>query len=251
MMLADMQRDFQQWLVNADDGAPLQRQLASSLGLAAYQNNYRSQLVSVLRASYPQLLSRMGDEAFLSAAVHHIDHHPPSSWTLDDYGMDFRQTLRVMYPHNPDLEELAWIEWALSESFVAPDATGIAIHELGDVDWDHARLRLTPSFRQQLITTNVVDVWSALQEQDEPVEAEMLDAQAGVIVWRRAFSSLLRKADPIEHLALLSLLYDGSFNAMCDVVVEHLGETDGVSRAGSLLADWINSGIVVAVDVGD
>lgn len=251
MMLADMQRDFQQWLVNADDGEPLQRQLASSLGLAAYQNNYRSQLVNVLKASYPQLLSRMGEEAFLPVAIHHIDQHPPSSWTLDEYGADFRQTLRAMYPHNPDLEELAWIEWALAESFVAPDATGMAIHELGDIDWDHAHLRLAPSFRQQVITTNVDAVWSALQDQSDPVEAEMLDAQAGVIVWRRAFSSRLRQVDAIEHLALLSLYYDGSFNAMCDVVVEHLGEAEGVSRAGSLLADWINSGIVVAVNVGD
>jgi hypothetical protein len=249
-MLAAMQRDFRHWLTDAS-GEPLQRQLASSPGLAAYQNNYRAQLVSVLKASYPQLLSRMGEDAFLPAAIHHIDHHPPSSWTLDDYGADFRQTLRAMYPHNPDLDELAWIEWALSESFVAADATGLDIQALGDIDWDSARLRLSPSFRQLAVTTNAVDVWSALQDQTDAVDAEMLDTPAGVIVWRRGFSTRLRAVDAVEHDALLSLRDDGRFNVMCDVIVQYLGEAEGVSRAGSLLAEWISSGIMVGVEVDD
>jgi len=250
-MLANMQRDFRNWLVNGSDKEQLQRGLASSLGLSAYQNNYRSQLVSVLKASYPQLLSRMGEEAFISAAIHHIDHHPPSSWTLDDYGANFRQTLRVMYPRNPDLDELAWIEWTLSESFVAPDTVSITLQDLADVDWDNARLLLSPSFRQHAITTNVTIIWSALQDQIEPPDAEMLEAPAGLIVWRQGFSSRLRQVDAIEFAALLSLRDDGSFNAMCDAVVKHLDETAGLSRTGSLLADWITSGIVTGVKSSD
>ncbi|WP_230473358.1 DNA-binding domain-containing protein [Dyella choica] len=248
-MLADMQRDFHHWLVNTGDENRLQRRLVSPRGLAAYQNNYRSQLVNVLKASYPQLLSRMGEGAFLQTAIRHIDLHPPSSWTLDDYGADFRQTLRVIYPDNPDLDELAWIEWTLSECFVAPDATTLTIQALGDIDWDHARLRLTPSFRQHVATTNAVDVWSSLHHQTEAIEAEMLDTPAGVIVWRRGFSSQLRQVDAIERAALLSLLNDGDFNAMCDVVVEHLGEAEGVTRAGSLLAAWMASDIVASVEI--
>lgn len=250
-MLAEMQRDFRHWLVNAGDENRLQRRLNASQGLAAYQNNYRSQLVNVHKASYPQLLGRLGEDAFLPTAIRHIDLHPPSSWTLDEYGVDFRQTLREMYPQNPDLDELAWIEWTLAECFVAPDANTIDVHSLVDIDWDNAILRLTPSFRQHLATTNAAAVWSSLQDGDDTIEAEMLDAKAAMIVWRRGFSSCLRQVDAIEHAALLSLLDDGGFNAMCDVVIKHLGEAEGVTRAGNLLADWITSGLVANVEIDE
>jgi hypothetical protein len=249
-MLADMQQHFRDWLMHASDDASSLLGLNSARGLSAYQNNYRTQLVNCLRASYPTLLSWMGDEVFLEAAIQHIDRHPPSSWTLDVYGADFGDTLRSLYPHNPDLSELAWIEWALSEAFVAADASTVAPEQLANVDWDTARLLLSPSLRQHTRTTNAVAIWSALVDGVEPPEAEMLDAPAGIIVWRREFTSRLIQVDAVEHVALLALRRDDHFSALCDGLVERLGEEQGISRAGSLLAGWIASGIVVGVGDG-
>lgn len=246
-MLADMQRSFSDWLMHAHDDNQQRLGLGSSRGLTAYQNNYRTQLVHCLKASYPQLLAWLGEKVFLEAAVQHVDRHPPSSWTLDAYGENFCDTLRSRYPHNPDLFELAWIEWSLSEAFVAPDATSMTLDQLADIDWDSARLHLSPSFRQHSATTNAAAIWSALQEGNEPPEAEMLDAPAGLVVWRREFLCQIRPIDAIEHAALRTLRDDGRFSRLCDALVEQLGHEQGVERAGSLLANWLVSGIVVAV----
>ncbi|WP_250901872.1 MULTISPECIES: DNA-binding domain-containing protein [unclassified Dyella] len=246
-MLAEMQRDFSDWLVQAGDDDGLRRGLIATRGLAAYQNNYRTQLVNVLRASYPQLKLAMGDEAFLQLAIHYIDRQPPSSWTLDAYGADLPDSLHALYPHNPDLQELAWIEWTLSEVFVAADAAALSPADLDGVDWETATLRLSPGLRHRAATTNAMAIWSALQDETPAPEAEMLEAPAGLVAWRQDFMSRLRQVDAIEHAALLSVQEDGHFGALCDALIERLGEEPGIARAGQLLADWIGSGIVVGV----
>ena len=246
MTLAELQRDFRAWLTLADDRA-LRAGLVSTRGLSAYQNNYRVQLVRVLQAAYPQLLARLGEEAFLEAAIHHIDRHPPSSWTLDAYGADLTDTLQALYPHNPDLPELAWLEWTLSEVFVATDAKELDPGALATVDWDAARLRPSPSLRLRAMTTNALAVWSALQDGEAPPDAEMLDKPTGALVWRQGFRPRLREADEVELAALHSLHDDDRFATLCDALTEHLGEEAGIARAGELLAAWVGAGIVTGI----
>ncbi|HUA81322.1 MAG TPA: DNA-binding domain-containing protein [Dyella sp.] len=246
-MLVQMQRDFQAWLIRADDNPSPQEHVRSTRGLAAYQNNYRTQLVNVLRASYPQLQAWLGEETFLAAAIHHINRHPPSSWTLDVYGEDFSRTLQELYPHNPDVHELAWIEWALAAAFVARDAKGAALEHWADVDWDNARLALAPSFRHRIATTNAFAIWSAWQDQVDLPEAEMLDDPAGLIVWRVGFQTQIKQVDAIESDALISLRDDGRFNTLCEMLVEQLDEEQGIARAGRLLAEWTAAGIVTGL----
>ncbi len=250
MTLAELQQDFRRWLTQAEDSA-LRPRLISSRGLSAYQNNYRTQLVRVLQSSYPKLLARLGDEAFLEAAIHHIDHHPPSSWTLDAYGADLAATLESLYPSHPDLPELAWLEWTLSEVFVAPDANDLTPDALASIDWDAARLRLSPSLRLRPLTTNALAIWLALEEGNAVPEAEMLDRPMGAIVWRQGFRPRLREADEVELAAVRSLRDDDRFATLCDALVEHLGEPAGIARAGELLADWIGAGIVIGVEQDD
>ncbi|WP_266158015.1 DNA-binding domain-containing protein [Dyella silvatica] len=143
MKLAELQQSLRNWLTCSSDEASRDLDPPSIAGLTVYQNNYRAQLVGCLQTSYPLLSTWMGAELFREAAITHIDNHPPHAWTLDVYGADFEETLRSMFPDNPDIHELAWIEWSLSESFVAADAEPIASSHLSDVDWDHARIYFT------------------------------------------------------------------------------------------------------------
>lgn len=247
MNLADMQRDFRSWLTSSAQDAATRFGAEASAGLMVYQNNYRTQLIGCLEVSFPQLHAMLGDEAFLEAAIRHIADRPPHAWTLDAYGIDFIETISVLYPHHPELVELGWIEWALGEAFVAADARTMSSKVLQSVDWEHARLRLSPSLRMREATTNADELWSALQEGSAMPESRMLDAASGLIVWRREFTSRLKRIDGVEYAALLSLRDDGRFDVLCDALVEHLGEDAGVAKAGELLADWLATGLVVDI----
>ncbi|HLZ66532.1 MAG TPA: DNA-binding domain-containing protein [Aliidongia sp.] len=247
-MLADLQRDFRSWLVSASDDAAMRFGAGARAGLAVYQNNYRGQLVDCLELSFPQVRTWMGEEAFRAAAIAHIDSHPPHAWTLDAYARDFPATLAAIYPDNPDLQELAWIEQALSDAFVGPDAEPLSLDLLATIDWDAARLRLTPTLMSRPATTNAEEIWTALQEERVAPEGTMLVEAGGLIVWRRGFVSYLKQVDAIEYEAVLHLGRDGSFAALCGMLADRLGEADGVAKAGALLANWLGGGLIVGVE---
>ena len=111
MNLAQLQQTFRRWLVSASDESA-QALGNHHAGLAVYQNNYRAQLVGCLEQAFPYLRRWVGEEAFLAVSITHIDRHPPHAWTLDAYPEGFYATLKEMFPGNPDVHELAWIESA-------------------------------------------------------------------------------------------------------------------------------------------
>jgi len=243
MNLADLQGDFQAMLAASMPVAGV----PAGPGRAVYQNNYRAQLVGCLEESYPQLRAFIGEEAFLHAAAAHIKRFPPHAWTLDAYADDFCDTLQALFPHNPDLHELAWIEHALDQAFIGPDAAPVAADALAAVDWDHARLQLTPTLHLRTAATNSADVWFSLRDGGSP-ESEMLPAPGGLLVWRRGFVSCLRALDAIEYAALTQLQRDGSFVGLCALLVERLGEEQGIASAGAMLADWLGSELITGVE---
>lgn len=246
MKLADLQRDFGTWLV-APDTALAQR-LGPDARLAVYQNNYRSQLAGCLEHAFPLLRGWMGEDAFLGMAVRHIDACPPHGWTLDAYADGFQQTLEQAYVSHPDLHELAWIEHALNTAFVAADAAPVTADQLAALDWDEALLRLTPSLQLRAATTNAEAIWSALWEQRPAPAGAMLDAPGGYIVWRRGRNSMLRMAEPLEYAALQQVRRDGRFSELCDWLVDHCGEQDGIAQAGALLAHWLGAELITGID---
>ena len=65
-------------------------------------------------------------------------------------------------------------------------------------------------------------------------------------VWRRQFVSCLKRVDASEYEALLRLHENESFATLCDLLVERLGDADGVAKAGALLAGWLGSELIVA-----
>ncbi|TFF13853.1 DUF2063 domain-containing protein [Pseudomonas sp. BCA14] len=246
MNLVEWQQTFRTWLVSASDDAAL-RLGNHHAGLAVYQNNYRAQLVGCLEQAFPNLRRWLGEEAFLSASVSYIDQQPPHAWTLDAYPEGFYHGLKRVFPHNPDVHELAWIESALNEAFVAADAQPVPPAALAAVDWDTAHLQLTPSLRCHGLITNAEAIWSALWQDTPPPEAAMLEAAGGLLVWRRQFTSRLRQVDELELHALLQVQTDGSFAGLCEYLVQRLGEEAGVMQAGEYLAGWLGSELIVGV----
>jgi hypothetical protein len=249
MTLAELQSGFRTWLTEASDDAGQQiAGRADAPGLSVYQNNYRGQLVAALQSTFPNVRAFMGEEAFLHAAIKHVEANPPHAWTLDAYADQFGETLRTEFPNNPDIHDLAWIEHSLGTAFVAGDAQPLNPADLAGIDWDNAKLKFSPSLMTAQGSTNASDIWWALQEGGVHPEGEMLAETNGLVVWRRGFVSCLNTLDAQEYEALQFAQSNGSFNGLCEFLIERLGEDEGVAKAGGLLADWIGSEILVGVE---
>lgn len=246
MSLLDLQRDMRAWLVSDDEPAAARLGAEVAPGLRVHQNNYRAQLVACLAEIFPCTRDWIGAEAFEAALAAHIDRVPPSSWTLDAYPRDFPATLAMRYPEDPEVHELAWLECALGEAFVAADAAPLPTAGLTEIDWDEAVLRFTPTLDSGELTTNATAIWSALARDEIPPAAELLAEPGAILVWRSAQVSHFRAIDQIEQQALLLARAGMPFAALCDAMVAFWGAEEGVARAGAMLGQWLSDGLITA-----
>jgi len=245
MTLIALQRDMRAWLTREDRGAA--RRIGAQAGLSVYQNNYRAQLAACLEEGFARTRAWIGAEPFRAAVVAHVDRVPPSSWTLDAYGRDFPATLATLYPSDPEVAELAWIELALAEAFVAPDAAALTMDQVAGVDWDRAVLRFTPTLELADLTTNAPAIWSALRAGDMPPAPELLVETGAVLVWRLHHVAQFRAIDQIELQAIAATRAGMSFAELCANLTEAFGEQQGIARAGTMLGRWLADGLIVEI----
>jgi hypothetical protein len=251
MNLKALQHDFRAWLVDGgeDDAARFDRRARP--GLLVYQNNYRSQLVACLSEAFERLHAWLGDEAFLAAAIAHIDAETPTHWTLDAYPSAFPTTMARLYPDDPEVAELAWMDWALARAFTAADAAPLTSAAIAQVDWDRAGIVFTPSLVMAEIATNAAAIWSALAADEMPPPVRQLPETASLLIWRDGFTPRFRTIDPVERGAVERMLAGGSFTDLCAALVEDMGETGGVAQAGALLGQWVGDGLIVGTGAPD
>ncbi len=251
MNLLELQRDFIGWLGDASGEATRPLGSAAAAGLAVHQNNYRSQLVDGLSETFAKLRAWLGHAAFNEAAMAHIAQTPPHAWTLGAYGEGFDRMLAGLYPDDPEVAELAWLEWELCRAFEDTDSATLAAQELATIDWDHAELVLAPTLRIGRVTTNAGAICSALAAEQTPPAAMILPAPAAMLVWRQEFTPCFRTIEATEEEALRFIRNDASFSALCASLIEAQAESEGIARAAAFLSQWLRDGIIVGVHPRD
>lgn len=251
MTLAALQRDFRDWLTDEPVTMDYWVDNQARAGLDVYHNAYRVQLVECLKETFGKTFLWIGEDAFMDVARIHIERTPPSGWTLGVYGKGFDETLRDLYPDDPEVAELAWLDRALSQAFEGVDAPAIAADQLAgvdwDVDWDKARLLCVPTMRTSAALTNAGAIWSALSAQDAPPAAAMLPAAGAMLVWRQDFTPCFRTIEATEAYALELVGTGATFGALCAALIERCGDEAGVTQAGALLGQWIGDGLIAAI----
>ena len=247
MSLFDIQRAFRDHLLAGQD-APLAAVAPKAMrGLGVYRHAYRAQLAASLRDTFEKTWAWMGDEAFDAAAREHIARHPPKSWTLNDYGADFAATLRALHPGDPEIAEIAWLDWCLRRAFEGPDADPVAPEKLGEVDWDSAVLIFLPTLTLGEAATNSAAIWGAIAEDQPPPAAQRLPSLGAVRVWRSGLTPRYRSIENFEHRALILAMAGSGFADLCGLLVENGDRDRAVQRVGTALAGWLHDGLVTAV----
>lgn len=243
MSLLALQRDFRLWLEGEDPVAAAR--LGGGEGLGVYLNNYRAALTAALRENHPKLAAWLGEEAFHAAMVAHIQARPPTSFTLDDYGADFPQTLERLYPDDPEVADLARLERALTDAFIGPDHTPPDADLWARIDWEGAVLCFAPTARLVEMRSRATEIWSALNASSPPPAATPLEWPVSCLVWRQGFVSCFRLLDREEADAITAMMGGMSFGDLCARLAGVQGPDAAAGAAGALLARWIRDQVVI------
>lgn len=247
MSLLGVQVAMRSWLQTGSDAAPPRFDRRSLAGLEVYRNNYRSQLLSCLELSFPNVRAWLGDAAFFAACAEHVTAVAPQSWTIDDYAAGFPARLQRSWPDDPEVFELAWLELAMAQAFVAPDTPALAAEHFEGVDWDEASLQLWPSLRLEPAKSNAGAIWSALNAGESPPAAEWLPPGSAYLVWRSGLSARFRTIDAAERRALAQIQRGKDFAALCAFTVAEHGQEAGINRVAEWLGRWMADGLICGV----
>lgn len=252
MRLTAVQKEFRARVISDHALVPPEHDAQRDLGLNLQSRPDR--LIESLRNAYRKTCRWVGDESFDAAAAHHLILHPPVSWALDDAGAGFSETLFSLFPNDPEVEELAWLEWQLQRVFVAADmsmldASDFAGHTAAfkDDDWMGMRLVFTPVLAVRDMQTACVDIWQAIARSEALPDSVMLEEPVSVLVWREGVKPRFRQLGREEQLALEMMVGGGTFGALSDSLVGTYGAAGAVDRAGAMLGRWIRDGLILSL----
>ncbi|MBL8949280.1 MAG: putative DNA-binding domain-containing protein [Myxococcaceae bacterium] len=218
--------------------------------LQVYGGMYEARTHDALIEDVPHTAKLLG-ERFPAIVKAYVAEVPSTHYSLARLGHGFSAWLRShpVPDARPDLPDLAALEWARSEAFVADDCAPIyseEIQQLGPERFTKCWMQLVPSVRVLDLGHRVTALWAAL-EAGEPVTPALSPTAERelVVVWRKGFDVFHVAIAADEHAALLSLRNRDTVEAIC----EHFaGRGDDAAHAAfQAIGSWINEGMIGAI----
>lgn len=215
--------------------------------LPIYHHAYRARLAEVLADTYAKTCLYMGSDTFEAHARDYAVAHPPRTRSLNRYGEGLVGTLRAAYPDNPELHELAQLDWDLRTRFDSADVSTLetAAAQASDT-WTTRPGVLHPSALLRAITTNVVGVWNAIHTDDDVPEAVALPAPATLLVWRKGHQPHFRTLDAAEVAWVQALHAGASVHDACAALLGSGLWQGDPTVLGGWLAQLLDDGLVRA-----
>ena len=209
-----------------------------------YSEMYVFRLVDALREDYPQLAQLLGAERFFALSSGYVRAHPSRNPSLAQLGRDFPAFLATRRGERTDLGDLAALEWARAEAFIAPDAEPLdsSLFQTLDENAAAARFVLSPSVRLLSLQHDVAPLWSDLEAAHEP--REPVRAPASLLVWRKGFDVFHARVSPEELAALHAVQRGASLGDACEPFA---ALPDPTQAALDAVASWCGEGLICGI----
>jgi len=256
--LAERQEAFLASVLDEDAPAPEGWGNSQAAGMAVYRGNYRSALMGALAETYERTALYLGAQLFARASINHAIANPPNGWTIDEAGAGFDETCAEMFEGNPEVAELAWLEWALMELATAPDCTLLtpqdfasASAEFGEDDWAELRLGFQPRLQVHLIQHDLEAIWRRLPDKPESIA---LAEPCACITYREGERTTFTLLEA-DHVPAITAMQEGAcYGELIGVL---LGKNENPTpediqnaamRAGAMLGTWLNEGLITQIN---
>ncbi|MFL0355600.1 putative DNA-binding domain-containing protein [Erythrobacter sp. GH1-10] len=257
--LAEKQAAFMRAILDEDAPLPEGWGNRQALGMSVYRGNYRSALVGALESTFERTARYVGEATFKRVCAHHALANPPSGWTIDEAGEGFDATCAELFANNPEVAELAWLEWTMLQVANAPDCEPIdadgfaeATAAFGDEDWMGLRVQFQPRAVAHVVRTNLSGLWNALEDSSELDRPEpRLAEPRGCIVAREQERPVFQMVEPDSAEAFALIQAGGTYG---ELILHLAGEEPELKhvqkaamRAGAILGEWVNEGLVTGL----
>lgn len=219
--LPKLQTEFARWMLGEHDSTLPETVAGNGLEPAARLQTYRNivfnNLTASLRTAYPVILKLVGEEFFDGAAARYIHDYPSVSGNLQDFGAQFAECLGSM-PETatlPYVTDVAWLEWARQQAYLAADATPLdpsALAAVADAKQNDLRLVLHPSARLLESNYPVLDIWGfCLRDTGERLS--LGDTGQRVLIWRADTQIAMQALTAAQYAFMDSLMKQATLDS--------------------------------------
>ena len=222
--------------------------------LGIYHSAYRLRLCEVLSESFEKTSSYMGSVLFDQEANQFVVQQPPAERNLGRYGSNLPAFLAQRYPDNPELAELAQLDWDLRTRFDGANHPALCAADLAPQADGHLAFidmpqPLHPSVVLRDSRTNAIKLWRAIDDDVDVPEVAYLPKEdeangpPGLMVWRWNLQPHFMRLDPAQYRFMQSLAEGLSINESS----ECWADTDVLPTPevlGAWLKDWLAQGIL-------
>lgn len=188
--------------------------------MGVYHDNLRANFRRSLAIAYPALQRLVGDAYFDQLALEWRARTPSRSGDLHPIGAGFSEFLRAHFAGSAFtasryafLAEVAALEWAWQESFLAADAPTLepsALNAWPAEQWPQLQLGLHPAFRFVASRYPVHALWCANRTDSAPDAVIDLDRGGECVVLSRPHHEVLVRCVTAGELEFLQALQTGA-----------------------------------------
>ena len=222
---------------------------ASPQRLGIYHHAYRARLAEVLADSFAKTALYMGTDTFDEQAQIFAVQFPPRTRSLGRYGEGFPTFLAHSFPNNPELHELAQLDWDLRTRFDSADAPALdaaavqATDPAQELNWLTWTQPLHPSLLLRNLTSNVVQIWRAIDDDADVPEVQLLHAPKTLAIWRKGQQPHFQTLDADEATFIRHLQAGSSIESAATTLAGTALLPDPGRLAGWLQA-WLRDGLL-------
>ncbi len=218
-------------------------ELAGPDRLGIYSRMYLGRLHDVLAEDFERTAAELGEQRFGEAVRGYLAAHPSEHPSVRYLGRHFATFLASNPPAGapPWLADLARLEWARVDAFDAPDARPIDLARLAtiaDADWPGLGLVAIPALRVLESAWPLHRIW---RDGGDPAPEP-----TALRVWRQDGIVYHAAMDSLEREALARMQAGERFGEICESL-SHLDPETAAAEAGSLLARWIEDGLIAGL----
>ena len=216
--------------------------LSPKARIEIYAEMYWLRMRDTLRVSFPAVHSALGDHDFDALVADFLRQHPSTHHSLDRLGAPFAAFLRTAHPEQADV---AALEWARAESFIAIDGPVVPFSELQAIpaeSWGELSLKAHPSVRVLELERDPQPVLRA-QRDGNPIPPA-LETPTSMVVWRTAFVVFHAPISTREATAVRALIVGAS---LPELLAPFEDLDDGGVSAFEALQSWFSEGMVSAL----
>lgn len=201
--------------------------------LKIYRNNIFSNLISTLLDTYPVILKLTGEDFTKGLLRAFILGNPPQEACLNRYGGALAAFIESFSPAKtlPYLPDVARMQWAMNESYYAPDDSPLTLADLQNMPPEIlADMALPLRYSSRFLTSNwpLIAIHDFCMKENRE-ETETLDLHQGgchIMVYRPGLTTKIVPLEAAEYTFLLGVKAEKSLGDTLEITLRSFPDFD-------------------------